>query len=254
MTTGGQWTYIHVHVAAPLFLWKKKELSSGVVACICLVSITDYSCRLLSMTGPIPTVYAALPQTAYDKPPIKGLAIIWMHMYKVLCELTFSGHSPFECSPQELAGRRQHCGPPRPRHSRREEERREGTWRMTMCGGQQISLRDSHVHTFWRVWEQNYIHVHAYWTMNWCYMYMYSHIAIAQNMTLSIAGHPTQAYSYGAVWGQHTSGHWYSCSVVHTFLYNGFSHVHNYVPYALPKQGNVLSCMRAVIYSNYECT
>ena len=29
--------------AALLFLWKK-ELSSGVVACICLVSITDYSC------------------------------------------------------------------------------------------------------------------------------------------------------------------------------------------------------------------
>ena len=30
--------------AALLFLWKKKELSSGVVACICLLSITDYSC------------------------------------------------------------------------------------------------------------------------------------------------------------------------------------------------------------------
>ena len=27
-----------------LFLWEKKELSSGVFACICLVSITDYSC------------------------------------------------------------------------------------------------------------------------------------------------------------------------------------------------------------------
>ena len=34
--------------AALLFLWKKKELSSGVVACICLVSITDYSCRSLA--------------------------------------------------------------------------------------------------------------------------------------------------------------------------------------------------------------
>ena len=30
--------------AALLFLWGKKELSLGVVACICLVSITDYSC------------------------------------------------------------------------------------------------------------------------------------------------------------------------------------------------------------------
>ena len=29
--------------AALLFLWKK-ELSSGVIACICLVSIADYSC------------------------------------------------------------------------------------------------------------------------------------------------------------------------------------------------------------------
>ena len=38
--------YIVPPVAAPLFLWKKKELSSGVVACICLVSITDYSCML----------------------------------------------------------------------------------------------------------------------------------------------------------------------------------------------------------------
>ena len=33
--------------AALLFLWKKKELSSGVVACICLVSITDYSCIVI---------------------------------------------------------------------------------------------------------------------------------------------------------------------------------------------------------------
>ena len=30
--------------AALLFLLGKKELSSGVVACICLVSITDYTC------------------------------------------------------------------------------------------------------------------------------------------------------------------------------------------------------------------
>ena len=35
--------------AALLFLWKKKELSSGVVACICLVSITDYSCMYIYM-------------------------------------------------------------------------------------------------------------------------------------------------------------------------------------------------------------
>ena len=35
--------------AALLFLWKKKELSSGVVACICLVSITDYSCTCTYM-------------------------------------------------------------------------------------------------------------------------------------------------------------------------------------------------------------
>ena len=33
--------------SALLFLWKKKELSSGVVACICLVSITDYSCTYM---------------------------------------------------------------------------------------------------------------------------------------------------------------------------------------------------------------
>ena len=29
------------------FSLEKKELSSGVVACICLVSITDYSCKSL---------------------------------------------------------------------------------------------------------------------------------------------------------------------------------------------------------------
>ena len=35
--------------AALLFLWKK-ELSSGVVACICLVSITDYTCTVHTCT------------------------------------------------------------------------------------------------------------------------------------------------------------------------------------------------------------
>ena len=33
--------------AALLFLWGKKELSSGVVAWICLVSITDYTCTIM---------------------------------------------------------------------------------------------------------------------------------------------------------------------------------------------------------------
>ena len=35
--------------AALLFLLGKKELSSGVIACICLVSITDYTCTYSHM-------------------------------------------------------------------------------------------------------------------------------------------------------------------------------------------------------------
>ena len=33
--------YVHVYEAAHLFAWKK-ELSSGVVALLCLVSMADY--------------------------------------------------------------------------------------------------------------------------------------------------------------------------------------------------------------------
>ena len=37
---------VRVPPEAALLLFLEKELSSGVVACICLVSITDYSCTL----------------------------------------------------------------------------------------------------------------------------------------------------------------------------------------------------------------
>ena len=37
----------------------KKELSSGVVVCICLVSITDYTCRLLGLVTTLGYVFVA---------------------------------------------------------------------------------------------------------------------------------------------------------------------------------------------------
>ena len=54
--------------AALLFLWGKKELSSGVVACICLVSITDYICTSyiflpISSTFP-PSLISLLPSSS----------------------------------------------------------------------------------------------------------------------------------------------------------------------------------------------
>ena len=53
--------------AALLFLWGKKELSSGVV-CICLVSITDYTCTSyiflpISSTFP-PSLISLLPSSS----------------------------------------------------------------------------------------------------------------------------------------------------------------------------------------------
>ena len=54
--------------AALLFLWKKKELSLGVVACICLVSITDYSCMYLQ-------VYEQLDDYVDEEGPVPPLLL-----------------------------------------------------------------------------------------------------------------------------------------------------------------------------------
>ena len=54
--------------AALLFLWGKKELSSGVVVCICLVSITDYSCTSYIFL-PISSTFPPLSFPSSPPPP-----------------------------------------------------------------------------------------------------------------------------------------------------------------------------------------
>ena len=47
--------------AALLFLWEKKELSSGIVACTSLVSMTDYTCTSSTVLAPSPPLPLPLP-------------------------------------------------------------------------------------------------------------------------------------------------------------------------------------------------
>ena len=115
------------------FSLEKKELSSGVVACICLVSITDYSCTHVSMIGTgsleylisilshstlFPPSLSLLPPSLPRPPPSEPSAVYDIHRTSLsdtdryqlqFVRYLLSGHSEPICCLTSISSETPYC-------------------------------------------------------------------------------------------------------------------------------------------------